>query len=80
MKRALVTFTVLTLGCGCICAQDYPKADLFVGYSFLRANQAQSIPAFTANGGVGTLGWNFTNHIALEAELGGYHNGNVNNL
>jgi opacity protein-like surface antigen len=79
MKSSLLTFTLLTLWCGSMSAQDYPKADLFFGYSFLRANQAQSIPAFTANGGVGTLGWNFTNHIALEAELGGYHNGNVNN-
>src|SRR5581483_4216709 len=40
---------------------------------------AQTIPAFTANGGVGTFAWNFNPYIGLEAELGGYHNGNVNN-
>ena len=56
-----------------------PKADLFFGYSFLRYNSAQTIPAFTANGGIGTFAWNFNDHIGLEAELGGYHNGNVNN-
>jgi opacity protein-like surface antigen len=54
------------------------KVDLFFGYSFLRYNSAQTIPAFTANGGIGTFAWNFNNHIAMEAELGGYHNGNVN--
>jgi opacity protein-like surface antigen len=59
-------------------AQEVPKADIFFGYSFLRANSDQSIPAFTANGGLFNAGFNFTNHIALEAEFGGYHNGNVN--
>jgi len=53
---------------------------LFLGYSFLRANSARNIPAFTNNGGVGTFGWNFNPHIALEAEFGGYHNGNIHNV
>ncbi len=61
-------------------AQDAPKADLFLGYSFLRANSARDIPAFTNNGGLGTFGLNFNPHIALEAEFGGYHNGNINNI
>ncbi len=61
-------------------AQDAPKADLFLGYSFVRYNSAQTIPAFTANGGMGTFAWNFTNHLAIEAELGGYHNGNIHNV
>jgi len=60
-------------------AQDAPQADLFFGYSFVRYNSAQSVPAFTANGGIGTLAWNFNPYIGLEAELGGYHNGNINN-
>jgi hypothetical protein len=64
---------------GAAFAQEAPKADLFVGYSFLRYNSAQTIPAFTANGGVATLGLNFNRYIGLEFEFGGYHNGNVNN-
>jgi hypothetical protein len=79
MKHLL---TILTLTCFagvCMAADDFPQADLFFGYSFLRYNSAQNIPAFTANGGVGTLAWNFTKHFAMEGELGGYHNGNVNN-
>ena len=57
---------------------ESPKADLFLGYSFLRYNSAQTIPAFTANGGISTFAWNFNRHIGMEAELGGYHNGNIN--
>ena len=78
--KTTVSLLVLSVLTGLsVCAADGPQADVFLGYSFLRANQAQSIPAFTANGGVGTFGWNFNQHIGLEAELGGYHNGNVNN-
>ncbi len=60
-------------------AQDVPKVDLFFGYSALRANSAQSLPSFLAQGGLFNAGFNFTNHFALEAEFGGYNNGNVGN-
>src|ERR1700759_2296351 len=78
MRRLLFTTMLLAVVSVVAFAQEVPKVDLFFGYSFLRYNSAQTIPAFTANGGIGTLGINFNNHIALEAELGGYHNGNVN--
>jgi opacity protein-like surface antigen len=79
MKKILSLIALsLTFGLGAYAA-DGPKADLFIGYSFLRANSAQTVPAFTMNGGIGTFGYNFTNHWAFEAELGGYHNGNINN-
>jgi opacity protein-like surface antigen len=58
-------------------AQEVPKVDLFFGYSFLQAYPSQSIPSFTANGGLFNFGYNFTNNIAAEVEFGGYHNGNV---
>ena len=61
-------------------AQDVPKADVFLGYSFLRANSARNIPAFTNNGGLGTFAWNFSKHVAAEFEFGGYHNGNIHNI
>ena len=78
MKKCLYLVAIGSLFGTFLMAQDFPKADLFFGYSFVRYNSAQTIPAFTANGGLGTFAWNFTNHIAMEAELGGHHNGNVN--
>src|SRR5262249_12427986 len=78
MKRLVFLLALGSISWRCYAA-DGPKADLFLGYSFLRYNSAQTIPAFTANGGIGTFGWNFTPHFALEAEIGGYHNGNINN-
>ena len=78
MKKSIFGSVLLISCTGLLIAQEVPKADLFFGYSFLRYNSAQTIPAFTANGGIGTFAWNFNDHIAMEAELGGYHNGNVN--
>ncbi len=61
-------------------AQDTPKADLFFGYSGYRANAARDFPSFLNHGGLGTLGLNFNPYVAFESEIGGYHNGNINNL
>jgi hypothetical protein len=79
MKRLLLAALLCVLVGFVLVAQDVPKADVFLGYSFLRVNTASSIPAFTMNGGLGTLGLNINNHVGIEAEFGGYHNGNINN-
>src|SRR5689334_24204856 len=74
IRGVLAIAILVSLGAA---GQEVPKADVFFGYSFLRANQAQSIPAFTLNGGLLSVGVNFNNHIALEGEFGGYHNNNI---
>ncbi len=82
MKPNLLVWILLICCCGSmvLVGQDTPKADLFLGYSFLRANSARNIPAFTMNGGAGTLGLNINNHVGLEFEFGGYHNGNIHGI
>jgi len=77
--RGVVPGLALLIPCtGFVLAQEVPRADLFLGYSFQRVNSAQTIPAFTANGGLGTLGLNLNDHFGFEIEFGGYHNGNIN--
>src|SRR5436190_21886902 len=78
----LISYSVacVLLASTALVAEDYPKVDLTLAYSFLRANSARNIPAFSNNGGLGTLGYNFSRHIALEAEFGGYHNGNIHDI
>ena len=64
------------LSFGAFAADDLFDGDVFVGYSLFRANAAQQqIPAFNANGGLGTLAWNINRHIGIEAEFAGHHNG-----
>ncbi len=79
LKRKTVRLGLAVLFSLGAAAQEVPKADIFLGYSLLRTNSATVIPAFTSNGGLGTLGLNFNNHIGLEAEFGGYYNGNIHN-
>src|SRR6516162_9511955 len=78
MKKLMIVFAlVLITGLSAV-AQEVPKVDIFLGYSMFRANSDQGIDAFTMNGGMGTLGWNFNNHFAAEFEFGGYSTGHIN--
>src|ERR1043166_7377734 len=75
--------SILLIGC-CggivLVGQDMPRADVLLGYSFFRVNSARNIPAFSMNGGLGTFGLNINNHVGLEFEFGGYHNGNIHDI
>ena len=72
--KTLLTFLIFTSRA---LAQDreLPSADFFFGFSSLHASSNKSILTQTSYGGVGTLAWNINEHIAIEAEFGGYHNG-----
>jgi hypothetical protein len=78
MKKCVTVIALVLLSGLCAFAQDVPKVDIFLGYSMFRANSDQGIDAFTMNGGIGTLGWNFNNHFAAEFEFGGYSTGHIN--
>jgi hypothetical protein len=79
--RLISTGAIVSSVCSIVAfGQDFPRADLFLGYSFVRANSSREIPSFTMNGGVGTLGLNINKYIGFEFEFGGYHNGNINNV
>src|SRR5688572_5457507 len=58
-------------------AQDVPRVEAFAGYTFLRANSATDVPAFSANGGGGQLVVNFGRWFGVVADIGAVHNGNV---
>src|SRR4051794_28760394 len=77
MRRLLVLLGLNTLLSFSAFAQDdLFDGDVFVGYSLFRVNSAQQqVPAFFANGGVGTVAWNINSHLGIEAELAGHHNG-----
>ena len=79
MKKILGLFTLGVLFSLSVFAQGTPKADLFLGYSMLRANSGQDIPAFQMHGGAGALAINLNKYLAAEFDFGGYHNGNINN-
>src|SRR2546425_744370 len=55
-------------------AQDTPKVDAFLGYSYVRANPATSgAPNFNLHGGSASVAYNVSNSLGLVADFGGYH-------
>jgi opacity protein-like surface antigen len=58
-------------------AQDVPRAEVFLGYTYQRTNSATDVPAFSANGGGGQFVLNLGKWIGAVADLGATHNGNI---
>jgi hypothetical protein len=58
-------------------AQDHPRAEVFTGFTYARANSASNVPAFSANGGGGQVFANFNKWVGFGMDLGAFHNGNI---
>ena len=71
---AVLTFSALSLY-----AQEYPKIDVFAGYSYLQANPGNGVDSFHLHGGSASAAYNFKDWLAGVADFGGYNNGNILN-
>jgi len=78
---AIAVFGALLMPALMVCAQDSrgtndgtPKAELFVGYSYLRAVPAPSDGnrLVWLNGGSTSIAYNFTRHLGLVGDFGGF--------
>ena len=61
-------------------AQELPRFETYLGYSFTRVNSGINVPAFSANGGVGEIAVNFNRWLTGVASFNAVHNGNIHNL
>jgi len=77
MTKHLVPFTCLLLLAIHVAAQDIPKAEVYTGYTYLRFNASAPTNEFSANGGQGSIQYNFTHFAAFVGEFGGVHNGSL---
>jgi hypothetical protein len=75
MKKQVVCFAFVFLFAVASVAQDIPKEEVYLGYTFIRYNASAPVNAFTANGGVGSFQYNFNKWFGIVGELGGVHNG-----
>jgi len=78
MKSRFLSFVLLT--CAGAAAEDAPIFELGGQYQMLRVNSSSRIPAFTANGGTGSLQVNFFDQVAGVLEVGVQHNGSIGGL
>ena len=77
MKKSFAIFAALLIFAFVAAAQDTPKMETFLGYTYTRANSATNVPAFSANGGGGQFAYNFSKYFSAVADLGAVHNGNI---
>jgi len=77
MKRSLVLFAVVLMSAMVAVAQDIPKMEAFLGYTYVRANSATDIPSFSAHGGGGQFMYNFNTYLGAVADIGAVHNGDI---
>jgi hypothetical protein len=81
MKWKLVVslLAVLSFSAFSVHAQEYPKVDVFVGYSYLQANPGNGVDSFHLHGGSASGAYNFNDWLSGVADFGGYNNGNILN-
>jgi len=76
-KIAVGLFLLFTVGA---LAQDLPRFETYLGYTFARINSGINVSAFSANGGMGEIAYNFNKYIAAVGSFPAVHNGNINNF
>ncbi len=77
MKIAALLMFITLLAGVVASAQEYPKAEIAMGYSLVRYSTTGVLEKFTANGGSANLAYNFTKHVGFVADFGGYNNNNI---
>lgn len=77
MRKTLVFSVVVLLFAVAAAAQDVPRGETFLGFTYTRVNSASNVPAFSANGGGGQFVLNFNKWLGVVADVGAVHNGNI---
>ena len=77
VKKTSSLLALALTACAIAAAQDTPRAEVFLGYTYDRVNSATNVPAFSANGGSGQFVLNLGKWIGAVADIGAVHNGNV---
>ena len=77
MRKISLTVGIMCFLAMLAAAQEVPRGEVFLGYSYMRVATGSQVIAFNNNGGLGSLQYNFNEHVALVGELGGYAAGNV---
>lgn len=73
-KNVLCLFALILFSGTTLLAQNQPKSDLYLGYSYLRVTpETAGVGAIDTHGASASLSWNAHRHVGLAAEFGGYH-------
>jgi len=75
-----VALVILSFFCISAFAQELPRTEVYLGYSFTRVNSGINVPAFSANGGLGEIAFNFNKWFSAVGSFNAVHNGNIHDL
>jgi Outer membrane protein beta-barrel domain len=79
MKKSFVLFAVVLMFAMVAAAQDAPKMETFLGYTYVRANSHTNVSSYSSNGGGGQFAYNFNKYLGAVADIGAVHNGTIGN-
>jgi hypothetical protein len=71
MKKLLLLALAIFFGAAAV-AQDAPRVQVAVDYSYLRTPQDSFVPGSSFNGGAASVAYFFSKHIGLKAEFADY--------
>ena len=77
MKRCISVMGAAVLLVSTAAAQDWPRYETSLEYTFTRFNPATNLSSFNANGGSGQFAYNFNRWFSGVIDLGAVHNGRV---
>ena len=85
MKNFYLLFSVALLTASVAAATDFPAAEAFLGYNWVRFSTDSnipnfSLPSFNLNGGNGQIAYNFWHRIGLVLDVGAVHAGSLFNI
>jgi hypothetical protein len=77
MEKSFVALAAMLWFAAAAVAQDLPKFETFVGYTYVRADSASDVPAFSAHGGGAQFAYNFSKCLGAVADVGAVHTGDL---
>ena len=76
-RNCLIALTVTCVLAICARAQEYPRAEVHAGFSYMRIAPGNQVNAFNAVGGLGQFQYNINEALGIVADFGGSSNGNI---
>ena len=78
MRKCALIVAVILCSAMTAAAQERNSTEVFLGYSYMRANPStSSADSFNLNGGSGSIAYYPLHWLGLTADLGGYHVGQI---
>ncbi len=77
LKAALLILALAVVPVVASAQDEFPKAELAMGYSLVRMSTTGVLEQFTQQGGSTNVAFNFNRKVGLVADFGAYNNNNI---